>query len=193
MDNGWEWQALRDLSIDSAGGDVLVTNAEHWDNEEWQRNTLESNSLSSGPLPLCSFLGVSSSCALDCILCSFPGVSSLRSSDCMAEHPLFNKTSRLETSMILALGVVEKDFTFSSLVDGETEDNCWSNALRYKERRCCSRYTTSNSNSAISLINSVAGWSYKSYTRLKGWQTESNPWTNRANQRLKLTLESNHI
>jgi len=66
-------------------------------------------------------------------------------------------------------GVLEKSRRFPLRVDlgehelccfdvgGDTEDVCWSNALRYKDRRYCSKWETSNSNTAISLINSVGG------------------------------------
>jgi hypothetical protein len=71
------------------------------------------------------------------------------------------KTSGEETSRYLALGVVSGgDFSLSSTVGGAATagDSCSSNALRYKERRYCSKYTTSNSKTAISLIKSVVGW-----------------------------------
>ena len=144
MDKGWEWQARKALDKESTGGEVLVEYTERWDNEEWQRWTPESNSFSSPPIPLDSFHGLSSN--------SQPV--------CATELSLFDVISGLEALWILALGVFIGDFNLSSLEDGDTEVICWSNAFRYKERRYCSKYTTSNSNTAISLINSVAGWSH---------------------------------
>lgn len=147
MDSGWEWQARTALPKDSSGIEVIVGNAERCDNEEWHRWTPESNSFSPPPIPLDSFHGLS---------CD-------QQPDWIAEVSLFGNVSGLETSKNLPLGVVTGDFGFSCLPDGEreTEDICWSKAFRYKERRYCSKYATSNSNTAISFINSVAGWKKK--------------------------------
>lgn len=143
MDNGWEWQAREDFAKDSSGGEVLVLNAERCESEEWQRWTLESNSLSS-PIPLYSFHVFSS---------DWPP-------NWTDKFSLFNALSGLETSRNLLFGVVTGDFSLSSFLHGETQGNCSSNAFRYNERRYCSKCPTSNSKTAISLINSVAGWSH---------------------------------
>lgn len=144
MDKGWEWHARKALAKESPGGEVLVKKAERWDNEEWQRWTPESNSFSSPPIAMGSLHGLSSA--------SQP--------DCTAELSLIDVISCLEAWRILTFGVFIGDLYLSSLAGWDTEDVCWSNACRYKERRYCSKYTTSNSNTAISLINSVAGWSH---------------------------------
>lgn len=179
MDKGCEWQARRDSVNPSEGGDDLVANAdEHWDNEEWQRYIPESKCFPSCWCKFCSFSRVSGSYPLY----SFCGVSSSWSIDFTAEPPLLNNTSGLEVSVNLALGVGGGDFTLSSLVDGATKDNCWSNALRYKERRCCSKYTTSNSSTAISLINSAVGWSHKKKKESNLNKKENNIWTRKPYQ-----------
>lgn len=139
MDNGWEWQERTALSRESAGGDDLAGNAECWDSEEWHRWTPESKSLSS-PTQLDS-----------CIWSSI-----VWQPDWIAGFSPFGVKSGSETSLNLPLGVVKGDFNLSTLV-GDTEEICWSNAFRYSERRYCSKYTTSNSSTAISLISSVAG------------------------------------
>lgn len=158
MDSGWEWQARRDsVKSSAAGGDTLVVNAVHWDNEEWQRYTPESKCFPSGWCTLYSFPEVRGSFTLY----SFCVASSSWPNDCTAELPLLVKSSGLDTSTNIAVGFVGGDLTFSPLVNGATEGNCSSNALRYKERRYCSKYTTSNSNTAISLINLDVGWSKK--------------------------------
>lgn len=148
MDNGWEWQARTALPRDSSGGEVLFENAERCDNEEWQRWTPESSSFSSPPIILVSFHVLS---------CDWQAVW-------VAEASFFD-VSGLETSNNLRLGVVTGVFRLRSCLDGETKYVCWSNAFRYKERRYCSRCTTSNSSTAISLINSVAGWSYRKHRK----------------------------
>lgn len=140
MDKGCEWQARKAFPSGSAGGEVLFDRVEHWDSEEWQRWILESKSFSS-PAQLVSFHGLNTN------QLSWPESFSL--SDVMSD---------LENSRRLRLGVVKGDFILSSFADGDKEDVCWSNAFLYSERRYCSKYPTSASNTAISLMSSVAGW-----------------------------------
>lgn len=146
MDNGCVWHARTALPKDSDGGEALFENVVFWDNKDWHRWTPESNSFSSPPILLVSFHVLSS---------DWQAVS-------VAEVSFFD-ISGLETSNNLRLGVVTGVFKLWSWLDGETKDARWSNAFRYRERRYCSRYTTSNSNAAVSLINSVAGWSCRKH------------------------------
>lgn len=157
MDNGWEWHARTALPKVSGGGEFLFENAERCDSEEWHRWTPESNSCSSPPILLDSFHVLS---------CDWQA-------DWVPEVALLDVTSGTEASSNLCLGVVTGVFNLSSWLDGETEDICWSNAFRYKERRYCSKYTTSSSNTAISLINSVAGCGYRNTWSSKSKTFES--------------------
>lgn len=141
MDNGWEWHARKALTKDSSVGVALVEKAERCESEEWQRWTFESKSFSSPPIPLDSST-------------IFPRNWQ---PDCTAELSPFDIISGWEISNNLLLGVVRGDFNLSSF-DGDIEHTCPSNAFRYKERRYCSKCTTSSSSTAISLISSVAGW-----------------------------------
>lgn len=132
MDKGWEWQARRSLASDSAGGEVLFDRKVRCDSVEWQRWTAESNSFSSS-VQLDSLQGLASDGQL---------------------------ASDLEASRNLCLGAIKGDFNPTYFTDGD-EEICWSNVLRYNERRYCSKCTTSSSNTAISWIRSDAGWRNK--------------------------------
>lgn len=140
MDNGWEWQARRAFPSDSVGGEFLLDRAEHWDNEDWQRLTLESENFS--PTLVDSFCWVETNW-----LSAWRGRLSL--SEVMSDW---------ENSKRLLLGVVKGEFIISAFAEGDKEDICWSKAFLYSERRYCSKCVTSTSSTAISLMSSVAGW-----------------------------------
>lgn len=138
-----EWQARRARGEPSAGGELLAAKPELCGKADWQRLICKPNLFCSVPVPF-----------LD-------GSLSGWRADWTIPCSRFDKALRrgVLPSRKLPRGVSTWDPTVLSLFDGDADVTSWSKALRYNDRRYCSKYTTSSSKTAISLINSVAGWS----------------------------------
>lgn len=141
IENVSEWQGRRARGEPSNVGEALTAKPELCGKAEWQRL-----------IRFCSLL-----------VLFLDGLLSGWQADWTVPFSRLDKAPKrgVLASRKLPRGVSRWEPTVLSLFDGDADVTCWSKAFRYKDRRYCSKYTTSSSKTAISLINSVAGWSCK--------------------------------
>lgn len=140
IDNGREWYKSTALDTDLLEGEPI----ERWDTEYWYWWILESNSFSGPQLPLHSIGWF-----------PFEFWWKVRWLDWLTELWLSVVISCLGTAGNILLCVI--DFLHISSRPC-WDENCWSNVSLYKERRYRSKWITSSSNTAISLISSLVAW-----------------------------------
>lgn len=131
IDKGNEWNESTASARVPLGGEVLILQAE-WESDEWQRWIPESTNFSIESWVCKELLEL---------------ITKLFSFD-LKRSPGTSERDRLwidESGLFISFNV-DKDDTLSS------------NVFRYNERRYFSKYNTSNSRTAISLIKSLAGW-----------------------------------